>query len=101
MDTGCSGCHNGAVVGGGMVRKFGVVEDYCEETGSQEPDIGRFNVTMNPADTYVFKVPGLRNVAMEPLYFHDGSVRSCWRPFALWPGFNWARRSPVRTRTRS
>jgi hypothetical protein len=31
---------------------------------------------MNPADMYVFKVPGLRNVAMEPLYFHDGSVRT-------------------------
>ena len=76
MDTGCSSCHNGVVVGGGMFRKFGVVEDYWKETGSQEPDKGRFDVTMNPADMYVFKVPGLRNVAMEPLYFHDGSVRT-------------------------
>jgi cytochrome c peroxidase len=76
MDTGCSGCHNGVVVGGGMYQKFGVVEDYWKETGSQKPDKGRFDVTMNPADMYVFKVPGLRNVAMEPLYFHDGSVRT-------------------------
>ena len=59
-----------------MFRKFGVVEDYWKETGSQEPDKGRFDVTRNPADMYVFKVPGLRNVAMEPLYFHDGSVRT-------------------------
>jgi cytochrome c peroxidase len=76
MDTGCSSCHNGMVVGGGMFRKFGIVEDYWKETGSQEPDQGRFDVTKNPADLYVFKVPGLRNVAMEPLYFHDGSVRT-------------------------
>ncbi len=76
MDTGCSSCHNGVGVGGGMFRKFGVIEDYWKETGSQEPDKGRFDVTMNPADMYVFKVPGLRNVAMEPLYFHDGSVRT-------------------------
>ena len=33
-------------------------------------------MTMSPADMYVFKVSGLRNVAMEPLYFHDGSVRT-------------------------
>jgi cytochrome c peroxidase len=76
MDIGCSNCHSGVVVGGGMFRKFGVVEDYWKETGSQEPDKGRFDVTMNQADMYVFKVPGLRNVAMEPLYFHDGSVRT-------------------------
>jgi cytochrome c peroxidase len=74
MDTGCSGCHNGVVVGGGMFRKFGIVEDYWKETGSKEADKGRFDVTMNPADMYVFKVPGLRNVAMAPPYFHDGSA---------------------------
>jgi cytochrome c peroxidase len=76
MDTGCSGCHDGVVVGGGMFRKFGVVEDYWKETGSPEPDKGRFDVTQNPADMYVFKVPALRNVAMTPPYFHDGSARS-------------------------
>jgi cytochrome c peroxidase len=74
MDTGCSGCHNGVVVGGGMFRKFGVAEDYWKETGSKEVDKGRFDLTNNPTDMYVFKVPGLRNVAMTPPYFHDGSV---------------------------
>jgi len=76
MDTGCSGCHNGVVVGGGMFQKFGVVEDYWKETGSKEIDKGRFDVTHKPADMYVFKVPGLRNVAMTPPYFHDGSART-------------------------
>ncbi|MCU1337574.1 MAG: ccpA [Bryobacterales bacterium] len=76
MDTGCSGCHNGVVVGGGMFRKFGGVEDYWKETGSKAIDKGRFDVTNNPADMYVFKVPGLRNAAKAPPYFHDGSVRT-------------------------
>jgi cytochrome c peroxidase len=59
-----------------MFRKFGVVEEYWKETGSREIDKGRFDVTNNPADMYVFKVPGLRNVSMVQLYFHDGSVRT-------------------------
>ena len=74
MDTGCSGCHNGVVIGGGMFRKFGIVEDYWKETGSKEVDKGRFDVTNKPSDMFVFKVPGLRNVAMTPPYFHDGTV---------------------------
>jgi cytochrome c peroxidase len=76
IDTGCIACHNGVDVGGGMFKKFGVVEDYWTATGSQQPDKGRFDVTHDPQDTYVFKVPSLRNVAMTPPYFHDGSVRS-------------------------
>jgi cytochrome c peroxidase len=37
-------------------------------------DEGRFAITQNPADKFVFKVPILRNVAKTPPYFHDGSV---------------------------
>lgn len=76
MDTGCGGCHNGAVLGGNMFQKFGLVEDYWKETGSKAIDRGRFDVTNNPSDMYVFKVPGLRNVAMAPPYFHDGSSKT-------------------------
>lgn len=72
--TGCTTCHNGVGVGGGMYQKFGLLEDYWKATGSREPDKGRFDVTKDPADMYVFKVPSLRNVAMTPPYFHDGSV---------------------------
>jgi cytochrome c peroxidase len=74
MQTGCIACHNGVDVGGGMYQKFGLVEDYWKATGSPTPDKGRFDVTKDPADMYVFKVPSLRNVAMTPPYFHDGSV---------------------------
>ncbi len=76
MEKGCSGCHNGPGVGGGIFQKFGVREDYWKETRVSEPDKGRFDVTKDPADLYVFKVPSLRNVEMTPPYFHDGSVSS-------------------------
>src|SRR5215510_4598613 len=72
--TGCAACHNGAGIGGGMYRKFGVVEDYWIATGSQGIDKGRADVTKDPADLYVFRVASLRNVAMTAPYFHDGSV---------------------------
>lgn len=76
INTGCATCHNGVGIGGGTFQKFGVREDYWKATGSQKIDKGRFDVTKDPADTYVFKVPSLRNVAMTPPYFHDGSVSS-------------------------
>jgi cytochrome c peroxidase len=43
----------------------------------QEGDVaalGRFVVTLNPADIGKFKTPSLRNVALTAPYMHDGSV---------------------------
>ena len=74
MSHGCVACHNGVGIGGQMFQKFGVVEEYWKATGSQDIDKGRFGFTKDPSDLYVFKVPSLRNVAMTPPYFHDGSV---------------------------
>ena len=74
IETGCASCHSGIGVGGALFQKFGLVEDYWKATGSQTLDEGRYSVTKNPNDKYVFKVPSLRNVAMTPPYFHDGSV---------------------------
>lgn len=74
IDTGCARCHRGVGVGGNQFRKFGVKEDYWKATHAREIDRGRADVTKDPADLYVFKVPGLRNVEMTPPYFHDGSV---------------------------
>jgi cytochrome c peroxidase len=74
IDLGCASCHNGVGIGGSSFQKFGVFEDYWKQTGSQPIDEGRFTATKEPADKYVFKVPNLRNVAMTPPYFHDGSV---------------------------
>ena len=80
MSYGCAGCHNGAVVGGQSYQKFGITEDYWLATGSKEMallkgrDKGKFHDTQKSEDTYIFKVPQLRNVAVTPPYFHDGSV---------------------------
>lgn len=80
MSYGCSGCHNGVTVGGQMFQKFGLTQDYWELTGSKEIDIfkgrdkGKFQDTKNDADAFIFKVQQLRNVAVTPPYFHDGSV---------------------------
>ena len=72
--TGCSGCHSGPYFGGRSFRKFGVIAPYWESTGGSAVDEGRFTVTKDEADKYVFKVPVLRNVEMTSPYFHDGSV---------------------------
>jgi cytochrome c peroxidase len=74
METGCMTCHFSPYVGGQMYQKFGVFEPYEKYTKSQSVDEGRFAVTKNPSDKFVFKVPVLRNVAETPPYFHDGSV---------------------------
>jgi cytochrome c peroxidase len=74
LDIGCASCHSGTYLGGGMYQKFGIFRPYWELTISEKPDEGRFVVTKNDKDRYAFKVPGLRNVARTPPYFHDGSV---------------------------
>lgn len=74
IQVGCASCHAGVGVGGSTYRKFGLTEDYWKATNSATIDKGRFDVTQDPNDLYVFKVSSLRNVAMTPPYFHDGSV---------------------------
>jgi cytochrome c peroxidase len=39
-------------------------------------DLGRHEVTLDPADLWRFKTPGLRNVALSAPYMHDGSLRT-------------------------
>lgn len=73
INKGCSACHNGINIGGGMYAPFGVVE---KPGGELLPpgDKGRFMVTKTPSDQYVFKVPTLRNIALTAPYFHTGQV---------------------------
>ena len=77
-DVGCASCHQGANFGGNMFQRFGVLDDLARVRFDGKPfgeaDFGRFNVTHREEDRYVFKVPGLRNVALTAPYFHDGSV---------------------------
>jgi cytochrome c peroxidase len=71
---GCASCHQGTNVGGNMYQKLGVMAPYFTDRGHiTKADLGRFNVTGDPKDMYMFKVPSLRNVELTPPYFHDGS----------------------------
>ena len=74
MGYGCSSCHNGVNVGGHTFRKFGLSGQYWHHTKSPKIDQGRFEITGDQADKYVFRVGSLRNVAETYPYFHDGSV---------------------------
>jgi cytochrome c peroxidase len=77
---GCSTCHQGANVGGNMFQRLGVMHDYFQarvEHGGPAPsaaDLGRYETTQQHSDRHVFRVPSLRNVALTPPYFHDGSM---------------------------
>lgn len=73
-DLGCISCHQGALLGGNMFQKFGVLGDYFAGRTPTTADLGRYNVTGREEDRHVFKVPGLRNVALTAPYFHDGSA---------------------------
>ena len=75
--VGCVACHQGANVGGNMFQRFGVMGDYFRDRGGvTEADYGRFNVTHDETDRFVFRVPSLRNVERTAPYFHDGSAKT-------------------------
>ncbi len=72
---GCASCHQGMNAGGNMYQKLGVMGPYFSDRGHlTRADQGRFNVTGDPKDIYMFKVPSLRNVELTPPYFHDGNA---------------------------
>ena len=69
MDTGCIECHSSFMVGGRLFKKLGRYHSY----GNQS-DTGRYAITHNEEDRFVFKVPTLRNVTLTLPYFYDGQV---------------------------
>ena len=71
IKRGCTTCHTGSLLGGNMYQKMGLYQAYKDTT-----DKGRYDVTKNEADMYVFKVPSLRNIALTYPYFHDGQVET-------------------------
>jgi cytochrome c peroxidase len=74
MEAGCIMCHFGPYLGGQVYQKSGIFEPYWNYTKSESIDEGRYVVTKNEADKYVFKVPINRNVEKTTPYFHDGAV---------------------------
>ncbi len=71
VENGCVTCHSGPYLGGGMFQKLGMVQPW---PGNE--DTGRFHLTNNEADKFVFKVASLRNVAQTAPYLHSGAINS-------------------------
>ena len=56
-----------------MYAPFGLAEKPARNL-LPKGDTGRYAVTKDPTDQYVYKVPSLRNIALTPPYFHTGQV---------------------------
>ena len=78
VEVGCTGCHNGSLLGGNTYMKLGLVRPWPNQS-----DVGRVAVTKNESDTMVFKVAGLRNSTETAPYFHDGSAASLGEAISL------------------
>lgn len=70
QDSGCLGCHHGPLLGGRSFTQF------THAANKQGEDTGRYQVTGDPGDRYVFRVAPLRNVELTYPYFHDGSAET-------------------------
>ncbi len=82
--VGCAGCHQGPnfsgpplPMGQGFFVKFPVYPQspYVAKYDLMK-DLGRYDVTHNPADKNVWRVPGLRNLLYTAPYMHNGSVKT-------------------------
>jgi cytochrome c peroxidase len=83
LDLGCAACHNGPLLGGTSVQRFGIHGDYWHLTGSTEIHRGVQAVSGLEADAFRFRVAPLRNVARTGPYFHDGSVADLTQAIAI------------------
>lgn len=70
----CKSCHSSALVGGGFSVKYPIFGSNKDFAKNDNIDYGKFDITHNPNDKYVFKVPQLRNVEKTFPYMHDGSI---------------------------
>lgn len=88
VDSGCASCHfwvnmAGPVPGLAFPMGEGFYELFPNYQGSEfdakyrlTDDIGRFDVSRIDTDKHMWRVTGLRNVAVTAPYFHNGSVPS-------------------------
>ncbi|MBJ7312916.1 cytochrome-c peroxidase [Rugamonas sp. CCM 8940] len=57
-----------------QMRKQGKALDQAVLSDEDVAELGRFAVTLQPADIGKFRTPSLRNVALTAPYMHDGSI---------------------------
>src|SRR5690606_23012548 len=63
----CVNCHNGPLLTDGGFHDLGL-----SYYGRELQDLGRYEVTKDPADVGRFKTPSLRNVGRTAPYMHNG-----------------------------
>ncbi|MBK7271606.1 MAG: cytochrome-c peroxidase [Flavobacteriales bacterium] len=86
---GCTNCHTGTAVGGTMLQKFGVHQDFRQWTGSAASDEGRKQISGAEADARCCsQVPAL-NVTSTAPYFHDGRVAQLDPAIRIRPRCSW------------
>jgi cytochrome c peroxidase len=82
--VGCAACHSGSNFAGPplptgtpFLQKFPAFTDnaYVSEYRLMD-DVGRMNVTQDPADKNVWRVQTLRNLVYTAPYMHNGSVKT-------------------------
>ncbi|ODU51326.1 MAG: hypothetical protein ABS92_00210 [Thiobacillus sp. SCN 63-374] len=50
-----------------------VSDEQLDDFEKPLPDVGRYEVTLDPKDRWAYKTPSLRNVAITAPYMHDGA----------------------------
>ena len=80
---GCVACHSGTHFAGpelpegtGFFQKFPTFPNKYDRKYKFSKDLGRYEVTKDPADKNMWRVPTLRNVALTSPYFHNGKVKT-------------------------
>jgi len=83
-EVGCTACHFGpnfagpaGPMGQGFYQRFPTFTDneYVKKYDLMS-DLGRYEVTKDPADKHMWRVPTWRNVALTAPYFHNGKVQT-------------------------
>lgn len=73
---GCVNCHQGKNVGGNMFQKLGAIRRFSKkDVLFSRSNQGRYYVTQDEEDQFVFRVPSLRMAVMTAPYLHDGSMK--------------------------
>lgn len=79
--AGCAACHNGPLLSDGQFHNLGI-----SFFGRAREDLGRYEVTHDPADVGRFRTPSLLGVGRSAPYMHNGLFASLENVVALYNG---------------
>ena len=65
--AGCASCHNGPLLSDRKFHNLGLTF-----YGRERQDLGRYEITRDPADVGAFRTPSLRNIRRTGPYMHNG-----------------------------